>query len=910
MATVALKAVSTALLTPFLGPFAPQVGAAAGAYIDAAIIGPAISGANKDRHITGPRVSEFDAALAQEGAAIPSYYGPETAGPCLLIYASKFREEPVTTSSRGGKGGGSSASTTNFTYFVDLLLMVGDGEINDVTKLFGDGKKILEKRKKFQRFSTNFTVTARNGWMLIDTQGQSLRQLVVGRNVQLANFSNGGNNLTTKVRGVKRIDAANNNWRLRVWNPSAVNEAPNGVGKWIVQTGAAGGAGRADDIEVFTGSSAQAKWSTLESDKTTALTPNFRDTSLIGVTNLALDDFAEHIPNMTCWVKEANVVTLQDTLTRIMTEGGMDASDFDVTRCRGRIIGMRADGLTNGLARIAPLMNAYQLRARESSGKTVLFEKGNEDTITVDAGDIVVRETRFEVTNLDKGELPSAIALKYTDYNNKHEPGLVTETHPLADFENTIDVDVPVVLTAGEARKIARDLLYEKWATNKAVTFALGPKYLDIEETDKLTIPYNNETWVVRVTELTRGANGEIEIQGVVDDASIVDRDNCADGVDPDLTVDDDPPIPTPSEVALHILDIPAIEVDRASTPGYYIAVSPYDDLVQWDGATVYQSDRVVWPDPDAVGVNWNVRAGSVPSYTIMGEAATKLGSSKDILPTSDPDYTGDDLATVPGAWDESTKYNSKPIVEIFRGTLSDADSDDDVLAGQNNFLIGNEIVGARYCTELSPGRYQLSRLLRGLRDTRWAMTEHEVGERVVLLDTQGLYWVKKFTGAIGQLKWFRAVPPGGVVSDFEEETDYETANGGRFEANTLRPFAPTNLVLTSGSDIAITWEFVTRQFTSPLAEGQPPLDEEETYEVDVYENADRNTVVRTFTATGSYTPGNAETADSSITVNGDGTSSLHYDSIDIATDGLSTPYFRVYQVHRNFGRGNYNEIY
>lgn len=885
MATLTLLALGGANPGFWYYAFATVVGG----YIDAAYIAPAIAGSPGSVNQQGPKVTAFDLSLAHEGAPLPWYIGPRNKGPGVMLWSSKF-EEVVTTESAGGKGGsGGGGSITTFTYFVNLLIALHDGEISEMVKLFGDGKKILELTPKWQRFSRNVTFTdASNNAMNIDIVGTRFRNIVVGATLEVVQSFQSNNNGIFKVLGVKRLSAKGvlpESWRCRVKNPNAV-DSPAGAPVWLVQRGVERGAGRADDVVVFKGTNDQDKWDVLEADEGTDVTPAFRNIACVGLDRLALNDFGERIPNFTAEIAQADATTVQQAITRVMLGADFVTADFDVTRVRGNMRGMRSEGYVTSSSRIQPIMNAFGLRVRESNGVFIFFEKGNEDVVVVGSNQLLSREPRFRIEHKSKRNLPSQIAVNFVDNNHKFEPGMQTYDNPLAPVPNLETVEIPVTLRANDARRIARDIMWERWNETKEVNLVLPPRFLDVEETDILTVIEGGETYSARVVEITRGRNMELEIRAVIEADTISDKTDCLD-VDDTGDDDEDPPIPVPADLALVVLDIPAINANDVDKAGYWLGASPYDATASYRGASIYQSSA-------ASGQPWNLRR-SIRSFTIMGEAVTKLGPA-----------ATNNLPVVPAAWSDTNEVLGgivgRPTVDIFRGNLRTRTADE-VLEGFNNALLGNEIIGFQEPEALTqPDRYKLHKLLRGLRGTREFMDKHVVGERFVLLDAIGLRWIDKFAGAIGQAKFFKAVPSGGLVADFDQAETYQT-DDGLFQANTLKPFAPTDAVFNRVTD-TITWEFVTRQFTSALVEGEPPLDEEEIYELDVYNNTDRTTVLHTYKTTA--TAGRSST----IVVNGDGTSTFVYASGDQSSDGWSTFYARVYQVHKNYGRGSYEEIF
>lgn len=88
-------------------------------------------------HSEGPKLNDLKVTGTDYGQSIPWVAGhPRISG--QIIYASQKRE--IATTTEQGKGGG--PSYTNYTYEVDLLFLLTDNEIEDVSRIWDNGKLI------------------------------------------------------------------------------------------------------------------------------------------------------------------------------------------------------------------------------------------------------------------------------------------------------------------------------------------------------------------------------------------------------------------------------------------------------------------------------------------------------------------------------------------------------------------------------------------------------------------------------------------------------------------------------------------------------------------------------------------------------------------------------------------------
>lgn len=129
MAVLALSAVGAAL--------APAGYAAVGWAVGSVVGQLLFPGSLPDQQ--GPRVGDLRAQQSQYGAAIPVVYG--TARVAGNVIWSSDLLETATTQEVGGKGGPSQSQTT-YSYRVSMAVMLCEGEIGGVRRIWADGKLI------------------------------------------------------------------------------------------------------------------------------------------------------------------------------------------------------------------------------------------------------------------------------------------------------------------------------------------------------------------------------------------------------------------------------------------------------------------------------------------------------------------------------------------------------------------------------------------------------------------------------------------------------------------------------------------------------------------------------------------------------------------------------------------------
>lgn len=143
---------------------------------------------------------------------------------------------------------------------------------------------------------------------------------------------------------------------------------------------------------------------------------------------------------------------------------------------------------------------------------------------------------------------------------------------------------------------------------------------------------------------------------------------------------------------------------------------------------------------------------------------------------------------------------------------------EDDALAGNANLaLVGSEVIQFGQAVALAPGRFRLSRLLRGRRGTEWAMASHAVGDGFLLLEPQSLERIRISGAQTGAM--VKATPRG--IADSAALPLRLVVAG-----EALRPPSPVHLRarLDAGGNLHCSWCRRSRQGWAWLDAVDAPL--------------------------------------------------------------------------------------
>jgi hypothetical protein len=500
-------------------------------------------------------------------------------------------------------------------------------------------------------------------------------------------------------------------------------------------------------------------------------------------------------------------MSLDQVVADLCERCGLESSDYNVTdlasdNVRGMVIGRQM----SGRGAIQHLGGPYFFDGVESDGVLKFVKRGGSSVATLDDDDMGCYEggvvELWQATRTQEEELPQKLTMMYARFDADYQQGAQYSLRESVLSGNNIGVEFSIAFTDNEAKTIVDTLMFTAWQNRHGFRIPTWQAFNYVEPTDIITA--GGET--IRITRKDEGVNGLIEIEGVRELAAIYTGQvgTGASGTVGGQTVD----VAGPTDYEL--LDIPNLRDRDYDSYGIYWAAAGY--LADWDGAAILKS-------PDN-GDNFTLLE-TTSSACVFGQAITVLGN-----------FYGGNI------------FDELNVVRVsVNGTLSSS-TWDGVLNGSNGLLIGDEIIEFRTATLVSTGIYDLTGLLRGRRGTEWAMSTHELNERVVLLDESTLRFVALDSTDFNVQRMFGAVTAGDTIADVE--TQFLTYAG-----ENLKPFNPVHLSATSAStgDISLDWDQRTR-YQGLWLSGRAPVQDEATeeWEVAIYDDSSFTTLLNTYT--------------------------------------------------------------
>ena len=200
-----------------------------------------------------------------------------------------------------------------------------------------------------------------------------------------------------------------------------------------------------------------------------------------------------------------------------------------------------------------------------------------------------------------------------------------------------------------------------------------------------------------------------------------------------------------------------------------------------------------------ATGPELMLAAASAGAWRPVAVSVTANGLVLPTVSVARAAVMGRAVGALSGASETLRDERNSVVVQLIDRSSWLTSCDDDALAmGANLAAIGDELVQFGEADAIGPGRFRLSRLLRGRRGTEWAIAGHGPGEAFVLLDAARLTRIGLPMEMLGADVAVRAHGPGDAMAQPVRRT---AAGEG------LRPPAPSKLrTRREGTSLRVEW--------------------------------------------------------------------------------------------------------
>lgn len=492
--------------------------------------------------------------------------------------------------------------------------------------------------------------------------------------------------------------------------------------------------------------------------------------------NVGFDQmFAAAIPSTSATL---DPVTVRQTVERLCARAGLAAADVDAAPLDAITRPVRA----LAVGQVAParsvleqLMVAYGFMSCLDA-KLRFFPRSTTPAVVVPHDDLAAgidgaQGDALQLQLQSDLELPPQVAVRYLSIEQDFNVATEWSDRLLSGQAAVQTVDLPLGMTAAEAKGVADTLVRQAAAGVVQAQLSLAMPYAALQPGDLVTVvDADGRGYALRIA--------RIEVSGPVHQLECV-LDEAPAGVGSGISDAGEAAgaalLPV-ADTTMRLLDIPLLR-DADDTLGHYVAVEPGEG--RWSGASIQRS-----------------LDGTAYSEVAVCEERAVIGVTTSVLPN----------------WTGGHVFDERSSVTVNVGTALSSSTRAAMLADAsiNAVLIGDEIVRFRQAQLVSAGVYTLRGLLRGQRGTEWAMGSHAIGERVVLLDAASLRTVSIDSSSLGVARPYKAVSFGQLVSAATAQTF--TCNGVR-----LKPWSPVQLriVAASGTSRTLTWRRRTRLGTT-----------------------------------------------------------------------------------------------
>jgi len=563
---------------------------------------------------------------------------------------------------------------------------------------------------------------------------------------------------------------------------------------------------------------------------------------------------------------------------------GMLPDEYDVSQLVGvaNVRGYTIARPTNGRKVLENLFKSYFVEGIESDWKIKFKPRASTAIRTITENELgktrgPTGDVPFVEARVPEYDLPAEISMIFSDPNRDYQQGSshyrrVSQPVPVMYSRTVENIELPLVLTERQGRRIAERILFFSWLSRDQGKTSYPWTHIDIDPGDVVQFRFNDGRILTdRIEKIDIGANFAIEANTSRSGDPVYEET-----IDSAVETSSIPTnsILTPAYAKMFVLDIPLLydyhDLARNALR-YYAAVG--SDTTSFNSADLYQSnDGIGYTNFDTVSAD--VTWGSVTSGA--------LGAPRSL---------------------HSIDYENTFTVAlgVDNGDLSSKTLDELVTGEANRCLVYSpganmgEIIQFQNVTANADGTYTFDTLIRGRRGSDQQVFEHTEGATFILLTDPAIQPEIYGLEAIGVTRYFKAVSRGGLIAE-------ASVVGEEIEGNDLKPYAPSYVRRTDdGTDLTVLWNRRSRlggawNMAGTGIEDVPLNEDNEQYQIFLLPN--------TPTALAEFDPIDTGTFITSQTVS---EPTAIFAGVELATEGYTLAddiNVAVYQLSTQVGRG------
>jgi hypothetical protein len=545
-----------------------------------------------------------------------------------------------------------------------------------------------------------------------------------------------------------------------------------------------------DTITVYPGDFTQNPDPTIESFKGAGNAAAYRGSAYVVIKDLQLADYGNRIPNLEFLVVADDEITVGGIAAQIVADCGIPENMISVIQLTDQVRGFAITQDASGVGALQPLALAYDFDVAEVAGDLRFVKRGQPAIAVVPSSDLAAyasQESRpglFSIDSQPTTELPRESNITFLDPDRDWQANTAVSRRQVGSANNNLATTLPIVLDVDQAAHIADRALWSAWHQRQKSSGAVDDRWIAMEPGRCYLFETPAGLEPLRITRRQRGANGVIKFEASRDRSEVYQSSATGQGAAvPENPLD----IPGPTELIL--LDVPIL-LDADDNAGLYFGVVGSGD--GWRGADVIRAISDLDDFTEVSPVGFELKVGDVT-----------------IAPTpSPPAGEFDDVSVI--------------TVQLRRTDMVLSSVSDGALdAGSNACFIGNladtpngEILQFGVATQIAPGTWELTHLLRGRKGTEFAIDLHGAGETFVLLQKGVLKRANFGVGDLNQDRLYKAASL--LLAQADAETIHFTNTGAG-----LRPYSPADLDVggVTGDDLSLSWTRRSRLESGSLGE-------------------------------------------------------------------------------------------
>lgn len=393
---------------------------------------------------------------------------------------------------------------------------------------------------------------------------------------------------------------------------------------------------------------------------------------------------------------------LDQIIREVCLSSGLKDSDIDVTDLSS--ISVRGYATTNrhdARALIEQLATIFAFDGVESNNILKFKRRGSNSIATIKIDETSAQNYStsmnfskdISITRIQELELPKIANLLYLDIDKDHQQNNQQTTRVVKSSQNTLTYQIPVALSADEAKQTIDRLTYELWAKRQKFSFDTNMDYTHIEVADVITLRKKNVDYIVRIVKKTDSGDGILKFEAESELSTVYNQFGVgATGNLSSQTVD------SLSTTKLQLLDMPILS-ESDNDAGIYAIANPSNRSLSWSGCSIFE----------AVDNQNYSNISSINGQNVIGATTEILGN-----------FDGSNTLDI-----------SNSVVVNTSSSLSSI-SYDELLNGGNIALIGNELIQFMNATLIGPNIFRLSKILRGRFGTEAQIANHISNERFI----------------------------------------------------------------------------------------------------------------------------------------------------------------------------------